>query len=225
MPVLYFFVLAFFISQQKCSGVYSQKQQENPTSKDGAQRVAHTRVTHHIAGHPWMEVVQSLTPDICDMHLDCSHVGHKYSTLSLWRWVRKSLLRAIYNEKLVFIWPISVTSRSFIIVTKIVAVILSMASCPCCGGNVNHTVLPFSPFPFLLASFGSEAVTSAIKLIHSNTGCCRDWIYFLPFPALHQAENTSGQLPLKFLPNMSLICVVHDISPQLELTCEHLAYL
>lgn len=74
-------------------------------------------------------------------------------------------------------------------------------------------------------SWNSE-FTPPTKLTHSNSGCCREF-GSIPSPLLllHQAEHTSGQLLLKFLPNMSLICVVHDRSPKLELTCHHLAYL
>jgi len=79
----------------------------------------------------------------------------------------------------------------------------------------------YSSHSFILASFAAEAVNllQQQSLSTATQAVAERLAPFHPLPTLHQAENTSGQLPLKFLPNTSLICVVHDLSPQLELTC------
>lgn len=223
MHVIYFFALTFFISQHKFSVVYIPNQKistANTCLQRTAQRVARTRVTQHTAEHP-PEAGSAVSHTTHSRHgPGLFHVGHEYRTLGLWRRVRRGLLTATYCEKLIFIWPTNTWLRSLIMVTKTMAVILSMASYACCGGNINHATPLFSPFPFGKFCSWSSEFAPAKKLIHSNTGCCREIASISPpLPTLHQAENTSGQLPLKFLPNMSLICVVHDISPQLKLTC------
>lgn len=43
-------------------------------------------------------------------------------------------------------------------VTKTMAIILPVVSHACCGGSIDRSIPPVSPFPVLLASFGAKAV-------------------------------------------------------------------
>lgn len=124
---------------------------QTPVSKGRAQRVACTRVTHHAAEH-LLDQGNAVSHIIHSWHAP----GHEYRTPGLWRWVRRSLLTPVSCEKLVFFSPTSIWLRSLIMVTKTMALVLSMASYACCGSNVNHTTPPF--YAFLSVRFGAEAV-------------------------------------------------------------------